>query len=182
MAELREGAQTGLSACGVLASMTQGVSVRAATASDLPALMHLETLFPEGDRISAASWRRFIARQRCVVVAVADTAETEVLGAAVVLTRKGSQTMRLYSLAVDARAQGRGVGRALVEAALACARREGCARLSLEVRPDNAAARTLYCKCGFEDRGVMPEHYADGTAALIMDRAVPSGPAETQTR
>ena len=119
MAEPREGARTGLSAYGVLASMTQGVSVRAATASDLPALMHLETLFPEGDRISAASWRRFIARQGCVVVAVADTAETEDLGAAVVLTRKGSQTMRLYSLAVDARAQGRGVGRALVEAALA---------------------------------------------------------------
>ncbi|WP_439636609.1 GNAT family N-acetyltransferase [Oceanicaulis sp.] len=160
--------------------MTQGVSVRAATVADLPDLMHLETLFPEGDRISARSWRRFIARQGCVLVAV--TEGGEVLGAAVVLTRKGSQTARIYSLAVDPVAQGRGVGKALIDAACDLVVQAGCARLSLEVRPDNAAARSLYRKSGFEDRGVMPGHYADGTAALIMDKEVPSGPAETKTR
>lgn len=162
--------------------MTQGGSVRAATVADLPDLMHLETLFPEGDRISARSWRRFIARLGCVVVAVAENGEAQVLGAAVVLTLHGSQAARIYSLAVDPRAQGRGVGRALVEAACDLAVQAGCTRLSLEVRPDNAAARTLYRKCGFEDRGVIPEHYADGTAAVFMDRPVAAAPAETQRR
>jgi ribosomal protein S18 acetylase RimI-like enzyme len=161
--------------------MTQGVSVRAATLADLADLIHLETLFPEGDRISARSWRRFMAREGCVVVA-SEMGAPEVLGAAVILTRKGSQTARIYSLAVDPHAQGRGVGRMLVEAAVARAQAAGCTRLSLEVRPDNAAARTLYRTCGFEDRGVMPEHYADGTAALIMDKEVPSGPVETKTQ
>lgn len=155
--------------------MTHGVSLRPATVADLPALMHLETLFPEGDRISVRSWRRFLARQACVLVAEAGA----VLGAVVVLTRAGSLTARIYSLAVDERAQGRGVGRKLIEAALACAAEAGCMRLSLEVRPDNDPARTLYRKCGFVERGVKPEHYADGTSALIMDRAVPQGPAET---
>lgn len=159
--------------------MTQDVSVRAATVADLPDLMHLETLFPEGDRISARSWRRFIARPGCVAVALGDTEKSEVLGAAVVLTRKGSQMARIYSLAVDARAQGRGVGRMLVEAAQAYARSAGCTRLSLEVRPDNAAARTLYRNCGFVERSVIPEHYADGTAAVFMDRPVAAAPAET---
>lgn len=162
--------------------MTQDVSVRAATASDLPALMHLETLFPQGDRISVRSWRRFLAREHCVSVAIAEGGAPEVLGAVVVLTRKGSQTARIYSLAVDPRAQRRGVGQALVEAALAQAQAAGCVRLSLEVRPDNAAARTLYRKCGFEDRGVMPEHYSDGTAAMCMDRPVAAAPAETKRR
>lgn len=149
--------------------MTQGVSIRPATFTDLPALTHLETLFPAGDRISTRSWRRFVARENCVFVAEAG----DVLGAVVVLSRKGAYAARIYSLAVDERAQGRGVGRALIEAALASAARAGCTRLSLEVRPDNETARTLYRKCGFEDRGVKPEHYADGTAALIMDRPVP---------
>jgi len=175
MTEPREGARAGLSACGASASMTQGVTVRVATISDLPALMHLETLFPEGDRISARSWRRFLTRHDCVFVAE----QGMVLGAVVVLTRAGSLTARIYSLAVDERAQGRGVGRVLIEAAHRRAAEAYCTRLSLEVRPDNDPARRLYRRCGFVERGVKPEHYADGTSALIMDRAVLQGPAET---
>lgn len=155
--------------------MTQGVSVRPATPSDLLSLMKLETLFAPGDQISVRSWRRFLGREGCVQVAVSGNA---VLGAAVVLVRKGSHSARLYSLAVEGRAQGRGVGRALVEAALAFAAGEGCKRLSLEVRPDNDAARALYRKCGFVECGIKPDHYADGTFALIMDRAVPERTAE----
>lgn len=155
--------------------MTHGVNVRAATISDLPAVMHLETLFPQGDRISVRSWRRFLAREDCVWVADADG----VLGAVVVLPRTGSGVARIYSLAVDEQARGRGVGRALIKAALIRAAKAGCARMSLEVRPDNDAARALYRKCGFHERGIKPDHYADGTAALIMDRAVRDGPAET---
>ena len=155
--------------------MTHGVSVRPATPSDLLRLMKLETLFAPGDQISVRSWRRFLGREGCVQVAVSGDA---VLGAAVVLVRKGSHSARLYSLAVEGRAQGRGVGRALVEAALAFAAAEGCKRLSLEVRPDNDAARALYRKCGFVECGIKPDHYADGTSALIMDRVVPERTAE----
>ncbi|WP_306015468.1 N-acetyltransferase [Oceanicaulis sp. MMSF_3324] len=156
--------------------MAQGVSVRAATISDLPALMQLETRFPSGDRISVPSWRRFLSREGCVQVAASDAG---VCGAAVVLIRKGAKAARLYSLAVDERDQGQGVGRRLVEAALAYAAKAGCARLSLEVRPDNPAARALYRKCGFVEAGAKPGHYADGTAAMVMNRAVPEEPAET---
>ena len=155
--------------------MTHGVSVRSATISDLLALMHLESLFAPGDRISVRSWRRFLTRKGCVQVAESGDG---ILGAVVVLVRKGGQAARIYSLAVDERAQGRGVGRALVEASLAFAALEGCKRLSLEVRPDNDPARTLYRKCGFVERGIKPDHYADGTSALVMDRAVPQRAAE----
>jgi ribosomal protein S18 acetylase RimI-like enzyme len=50
--------------------------------------------------------------------------------------------------------RGRGVGRALVEAALAAARRSGLARIDLEVRADNAAAIGLYRAVGFAVEGV----------------------------
>ncbi len=156
--------------------MTHGVSIRPATISDILFLMHLETRFPPGDQISMRSWRRFLSREGCVQIAEsADGA----LGAVVVLVRKGGQTARIYSLAVDETAQGRGAGRHLVEAAINYAARAGCSRVSLEVRPDNDPARALYRKCGFVERGLKPEHYADGTSALVMDRAVPRGPAET---
>jgi GNAT superfamily N-acetyltransferase len=43
------------------------------------------------------------------------------------------------------------VGRALLSAAEEHARGKGCCKLTLEVRDDNAPARALYGRFGFED-------------------------------
>lgn len=55
----------------------------------------------------------------------------------------------LEDLFVRAEARGRGVGRSLVEAAMARARERGCRRIELDVNEDNAAALALYEACGF---------------------------------
>lgn len=58
--------------------------------------------------------------------------------------------LNIHDLAVVPALRGRGVGRALLNAAESEARLCGCCRVTLEVRADNAIARRLYQDFGFD--------------------------------
>lgn len=62
--------------------------------------------------------------------------------------------LQVNGLAVDPAAQRRGVGRALLVAAIEEARRRGARRLTLNVLGTNPGARALYAACGFAVEGV----------------------------
>ncbi|SDF11710.1 ribosomal protein S18-alanine N-acetyltransferase [Sporomusa acidovorans] len=65
--------------------------------------------------------------------------------------------------------QGRGLGSLLLEHMIFAAKSLGAVSMTLEVRPSNAAARKLYARRGFVERGVRPNYYAElGEDALIM--------------
>jgi len=64
-----------------------------------------------------------------------------------------------FGMMVDAAARGRGVGGALLSAAVEWAREHGAHKVALQVWPDNAAAIALYEKHGFEKEGVLRRHY-----------------------
>jgi ribosomal protein S18 acetylase RimI-like enzyme len=66
-----------------------------------------------------------------------------------------SHVLEIKGLAVDPRHQRRGVGRALVHAAIDHARQAGARKLTLRVLGHNAPARELYTACGFEVEGVL---------------------------
>lgn len=57
----------------------------------------------------------------------------------------------VHDLAVVPGQRGRGVGRALLNAAEQQARARGCCKLTLEVQDDNTPARQLYERFGFRD-------------------------------
>jgi len=83
------------------------------------------------------------------------------LGALLALTwlgeaRPPARRGEIHLLAVDPRFQRRGLGRALLEAAFAEARRRQVSELRLWAAGNNAAARALYQACGFRVRGWMP--------------------------
>jgi ribosomal protein S18 acetylase RimI-like enzyme len=59
--------------------------------------------------------------------------------------------LNIHDLAVIPEWRGRGVGRALLDAAEARARRSGCCRLTLEVQDDNVRALALYESFGFSN-------------------------------
>jgi ribosomal-protein-alanine N-acetyltransferase len=61
---------------------------------------------------------------------------------------------QVLSVAVAPKAQGRGVGRKLVQAGLDLLRSQGVSRVKLEVRPENAPARRIYSRLGFGEVGV----------------------------
>ncbi len=56
--------------------------------------------------------------------------------------------------------RGRGVGSALVTAAVAAARARGAHKMSLQVWPHNGPARRLYRRFGFVEEGRLRRHYA----------------------
>ena len=62
--------------------------------------------------------------------------------------------------------RGRGVGTALLEAAIERARAEGLHKLSLEVFSHNAAGIALYRKVGFVEEGRRMKHYRRSNGEL----------------
>jgi L-amino acid N-acyltransferase YncA len=67
---------------------------------------------------------------------------------------------------VDASWRGRGVGSALMDAAIAWSREQGLHKLSLEVFPTNTAAIALYRKHGFAEEGLRPKQYRRASGEL----------------
>ena len=56
---------------------------------------------------------------------------------------------------VDPAHQGKGVGRALMDAAFAWGREHGCAEAASDARPDNTGSINAHHALGFEDAGVI---------------------------
>jgi [ribosomal protein S18]-alanine N-acetyltransferase len=145
-----------------------GIIVREARLGDLDAIARLENESFETDRVSRRSLREFLrAKHRPVIAA---TIDDEIAGYALVALRKGARAVRIYSLAVGARFARRGVGRALLQACEAYARRHGRSALTLEVRYDNASAIALYESLGFRQFGEHAHYYSDGATALRYEK------------
>ncbi|MCE5286443.1 MAG: ribosomal protein S18-alanine N-acetyltransferase [Pelosinus sp.] len=65
--------------------------------------------------------------------------------------------------------QGQGLGEKLLKSLMAKAKERGANSMTLEVRRSNSAARGLYAKLGFTQRGVRPGYYTETHEdALIM--------------
>ena len=66
---------------------------------------------------------------------------------------------RIPNLAVDSSAQGRGIGRKLIDHAIDYCRREGMAYVMIETMANNVVGQHLYPSCGFVEVG-RQIHYA----------------------
>ena len=93
----------------------------------------------------------------------------EVLGTCAVLP-EGADVFELAKMAVSEHARGRGVGRALGEAAIAWARGRGARRLELLSNTRLAAAIALYRALGFVEVPLPRTEYA--RANIKMSRAL----------
>jgi ribosomal-protein-alanine N-acetyltransferase len=86
----------------------------------------------------------------------------------------------ILTVEVRPQAQGRGVGTWLLAQVMDRARGAGVTELHLEVAHDNAPARRLYAKAGFDAVGTRPGYYrmADGSCvdALLMRRGLEPWP------
>jgi L-amino acid N-acyltransferase YncA len=120
------------------------------------------------DRISRRSFRTLIERPTAVTLVAVDG--PTLLGYAMILFRSGTGMARLYSLAVHPAAQGRGLGRRLLEAAEQAAEHHDRLFLRLEVREGHTTAIGLYESSGYRRIGRLPSYYADGQAAIRMEK------------
>ena len=140
---------------------TASVRVRHAETSDLDDLVTLEDRTFDSDRMSREQYRRHLDSDSALVL-VASANHRKFLGTAVLFFRRGSGVARLYSLATQPEARGKGVGTALVEATEAAARLRRCRALRLEVRTDNHSAIKLYERLGYRRIGALADYYQDG--------------------
>jgi ribosomal-protein-alanine N-acetyltransferase len=79
-------------------------------------------------------------------------------------------TAEILTVGVLPPARRRGVGRLLVRALVAEARRRGAAEVLLEVREDNEAARRLYAGEGFAVLGLRRGYYEQGRVDAVTMR------------
>ncbi|HET7306212.1 MAG TPA: ribosomal protein S18-alanine N-acetyltransferase [Gammaproteobacteria bacterium] len=79
----------------------------------------------------------------------------------------------ILNLCVDPRRQRRGYGRTIMEHLITLAIEQGAARMWLEVRPSNDAARRLYKSLGFKQAGRRRAYYPEEKGredALVLSR------------
>jgi ribosomal-protein-alanine acetyltransferase len=144
--------------------------IRPAAITDIPALINIENTRFETDRISARSFRRFIARDSAAIL-VRETGNA-IIGYVLLLFRKNASVARLYSIAVAPGHEGRGLGRQLIEAAEAEAVKRGKKLLRLEVRDGNITAIRLYQQHGFRQIGLYHNYYSDHADALRFEKVL----------
>jgi len=87
--------------------------------------------------------------------------------AGMIACRVVAEDAEVLTLAVDPKARGRGVGRALLEAAIGTARQSGATAVFLEVAVDNAPALALYGRAGFVRAGLRSGYYDRGAAGHV---------------
>jgi putative acetyltransferase len=144
-------------------------AVRAASARDVHAMAELFAAVAE-ERYGIASEPPVDIRERAArfaatiaesVVAVADGQVVGLLHVEVSQHGFGE-----IGMLVDRDWRGRGVGSALIEAAIGWARGEGLHKLSLEVFAHNTAAIALYRKWGFVEEGRRVRQYRRANGEL----------------
>jgi len=91
-------------------------------------------------------------------------------GGGMILARVAADELEVLALAVAPAARRRGLGRALLAAALGWGVAQGATAAFLEVAEDNAAARALYAAAGFAVVGRRRRYYASGADALVLRR------------
>lgn len=144
------------------------IAIRPADFNDIDALVDLESRVFEADRISRRSFRTLLERTTAATIAAVEG--NKIVGYAMVLYRAATAVARLYSLAVDPEAKGKGIGAALLKAAEDTAFRHERIVMRLEVREDNQRAVKLYEKSGYRRIGKYADYYADHASALRFEK------------
>lgn len=143
--------------------------IRRALSSDLPAIVAIEQACPEAPHWSDASWLEALAEDKSSRQArggfVAEDA-AGILGFAV--ARCVAELAELETVAVSPSARRQGIGKALVQEAMAWSRGRGARSIELEVRASSSVARGLYRLQGFGEQGKRRGYYQNPNEDAVL--------------
>jgi [ribosomal protein S18]-alanine N-acetyltransferase len=146
------------------------VTVRPATAADVPAIADLEL-----DNLGDDAWSEGLVREGVVGNLPTISYLVADVGGAVVGHATASvvaDIAELQRIAVDPAHRRTGVASDLLDAVVALARAGGADRLLLEVRATNAGAIAFYAARDFVEVDRRRRYYRDGTTAVVMRRGL----------
>ncbi|MHA7111604.1 GNAT family N-acetyltransferase [Sunxiuqinia elliptica] len=142
------------------------VHIRPAVAADLNELFHLEQLCFDAESFNRRQLRYLAHRANGLFWILTD--EGRIAAFIILLERKNTEGLRVYSLAVSPAFRGRSYAQQMIQQALVLAQERAKRFLYLEVSEHNGAAIQLYRKLGFMETGRRKAYYKDGSAALLM--------------
>ncbi len=146
---------------------TAGLRVRAMAEADLEAVWDIER------RAYDYPWSRGIFIDCLRVPYQCDVLEQDGRIAGYAIVSMAADEAHLLNLCLDPEAQGRGLGRFMLDHVLEAAQEQKARVIYLEVRPSNQRAVALYLRNGFRRIGVRPRYYRSGDGredALVFAR------------
>lgn len=149
--------------------LSAGVNIRLALKSDVDQLIELENRCFTTERFNKNQFKYIVEKANGFVYVYE---EKKIIGSVILLKRKSSKKLRIYSIAVDPDYQGLGIASKLLRQAEEVAVDCKMKMLTLEVKTTNQSAIKLYQKWGFKTIAVKDNYYSDGNSALIMQKEI----------
>lgn len=146
------------------------MTIQLARIKDIKALRALEEDTFITDRLSTQQFKHFIRVKNAWVLTY--KLHKTLIASAIVLFRKNSKIVRLYSIAVDNKHRHQGIGKALHHYIEAKLQQTQHTEIRLEVRKDNHEAIRFYNKHHYAIFGVYKKFYEDKTDALRMRKTL----------
>lgn len=146
--------------------------IRHAQKTDLTALLEIEDRCFTSDKLSRRSFSHFIKPGSHELWLL--TQNDQVLGYALILYRAGTNLARLYSIALQPQAQGKGYAQQLLSFVQDIVASKFCVYMRLEVNISNQSAIKLYEKNGYRKISQIAHYYEDGSDALRMEKRLHS--------
>jgi len=133
------------------------IKIRHATLKDIAALLVVQRQAPEAGRWSEEDYVGFLPAEDTLFLLAEENCADRVV--AFLLGRLVGEEMEVLNLAVLPEQRRRGIGRGLLEEALAQGRAQGARQCWLELRASNAGALAFYRAQGFEESQRRPRYY-----------------------
>ena len=165
---------------GSIAVLRNGVEADGSAVFDNFSQTHAETdyllSYPDETSFDAQQEGQFLAKKAASdneieIIALVDGKVAGSAGIDAVGTKDKLRHRAEFGISLLKEYWGLGLGRALTEACIQCAREAGYAQLELSVVADNERAIALYEKFGFQQAGLRPGYYQRPREdAVIMTR------------
>ncbi len=149
------------------------VQLRKSDATDLPALELIEEIcFPKFQRSTKRSLLTSLSSntQEVWMAEVRSIEGYELAGA--LILHKHSRTLRVYSIGVLPKFQGKGVGQKLLDHACSLAMAQGYEKIVLEASANDPKLLAWYQKSGFVVKHQLPGYYCEGEDAIRLQFTV----------
>ena len=136
------------------------------------------TTYPEETPFTVEFEKEYLKRKAAAEYDVSLVADVggRIVGTAGVDRLSASEKVRHrahFGISIEKASWGLGIGRALMNACIECARKAGCLQLELEVVADNKRAVALYQRAGFTEYGRNPKGFRSrrtGWQELVLMR------------
>ena len=146
------------------------VKIRRLEAHDIDVIIEIQTQSREASQWSRNEYELLTAPASANNAAPCWIAENDGRVAGFLAVRKLTDELEILNLAVALASRRQGIAGQLLRTAMKWAAAEGIAKIYLEVRASNAAARKFYDSRGFHSTGTRPNYYRDPADDAVLLR------------